>query len=303
MMLSCTVQNWCNMVQAIPCRIFSLGIFRLAVYWCNHFNAKMKRGCPQPIVSPRSAILITSKAFCTHETVERCHWFDHKVRRNVNRLVERFCTKPFKSYIIYIYIIINYIYIYSLSHFVHADAFTASTTALEVFNASCRIKAWSLLPMALTCLHWNNHASKVNNGGECSQYIDSTLLEYHTKLDNTCTGQTPRNALTVVAFGSHCCDLCFANRLSIVEQWRLTWWQNEVGVPGSSHNQCHQCHSPSCSQRYCATPHLYLNRIPGPLLPCNWIITLELVQTSLKLLVSFTEDIRCFETVLIFKCC
>jgi hypothetical protein len=28
------------MVQAIPCRIFSLGIFRLAVYWCNHFNAK-----------------------------------------------------------------------------------------------------------------------------------------------------------------------------------------------------------------------------------------------------------------------
>ena len=145
--------------------------------------------------------------------------------------------------------------------------------------------------MALTCLHWNNHASKVNNGGECSQYIDSTLLEYHTKLDNTCTGQTPRNALTVVAFGSHCCDLCFANRLSIVERWRLTWWQNEVGVPGSSHNQCHQCHSPSCSQRYCATPHLYLNRIPGPLLPCNWIITLELVQTSLKLLVSFTEDI------------
>ena len=85
--------------------------------------------------------------------------------------------------------------------------------------------------MALTCLHWNNHASKVNNGGECSQYIDSTLLEYHTKLDNTCTGQTPRNALTVVAFGSHCCDLCFANRLSIVERWRLTWWQNEVGVP------------------------------------------------------------------------
>ena len=160
--------------------------------------------------------------------------------------------------------------------------------------------------MALTCLHWNNHASKVNNGGECSQYIDSTLLEHHTKLDNTCTGQTPRNALTVVALGSHCCDLCFATRLSIVERWRLTWWQNEVGVPGSSHNQCHQCHqchSPSCSQRYCATPHLYLNRIPGPLLPCNWIITLELLQTSLKLLVSFTEDIRCFETVLIFKCC
>ena len=43
----------------------------------------------------------------------------------------------------------------------------------------------------------------------------------------------------------------------------------------------------------------------GPLLPWDWIITLELLQTSLiKLLVSFTkEDIRCLETVLIFKCC
>ena len=97
-MLICTVQIWCKVVQAIPCRMFALGIFRLTVYWCNYLNTKMKRGCPQPRASPRSSILITSKAFWTHETVERCHSFDHKLQRQVNRLGrEILYSKSFKS--------------------------------------------------------------------------------------------------------------------------------------------------------------------------------------------------------------
>ena len=172
---------WCWVVRckigATWCKQFRAVSFHWASSGWQYTGAitstqKMKRGCPQERLSSTDSK--SSQCDSDHKQSflyswdcweMSCHWFDHKVRRNVNRLVERFCTKSFKSYIIYIYTIIN-----SLSHFVHADAFTASTTALEVFNASCRIKAWSLVPMALTCLHWNNHASKVNNGGECSQY-------------------------------------------------------------------------------------------------------------------------------------
>lgn len=96
--------TWCKQFRAVSFHWASSGWqYTGAITSTQKWReAVLKRGCPQPIVSPRSAILITSKAFCTHETVERCHWFDHKVRRNVNRLVERFCTKSFKSYIIYI---------------------------------------------------------------------------------------------------------------------------------------------------------------------------------------------------------